>query len=119
MVTTYQRTVFSMFTASCTVKVRKGRTNPVTEMEEFTENMIFENEPCRISFQSTSPSSDGDTPKIFQQVKLLISKDKEIPSGSKITVTQNRHTETYTRSGMPSIYSVHQEIPVELFKGWA
>lgn len=119
MVTAYQRAIFSLFTGRCTVLIRKSKTNPDTEMEEFEESILFENEPCRISFQSTSPTSDGDTPKLFQQVKILVASDKEIPAGSKIIVTQNGHTETYTRSGMPALYSAHQEIPVNLFKGWA
>ena len=54
-----------------------------------------------------------------QSVTLYIDPSVDIPEGSKITVTQNGVTRDYERSGRPAVYSCHQEIPLELFKGWA
>ena len=50
---------------------------------------------------------------------LLIDPSVDIPEGSKITVTQKGVTRDYERSGTPAVYSVHQEVPLELWEGWA
>ena len=55
----------------------------------------------------------------IQSITLFIDRAVTVPEGSKITVTQNGVTGVYEKSGKPAIYSTHQEIPLELFKGWA
>lgn len=119
MVKEYGKAVKSLWNGRCKVTSKKSETDPDTNMETFTERVLLEDEPCRISFQSSMPVADDTTPKVYQSIKLFISAEKNIPPGAKITVTQNGRTESYTRSGMPSVYSVHQEIMLELFKGWA
>jgi hypothetical protein len=42
-----------------------------------------------------------------------------VKPGSKLTITQNDMTTEYQSSGKPAFYSTHQEIVLELFKGWA
>lgn len=54
-----------------------------------------------------------------QTVTLYIDPDLEIPEGSKITVTQNGVIGDYERSGKAAVYTCHQEVPLELFRGWA
>ena len=60
--------------------------------------------------------------KLFQYftvIKLFISSDIVIKSGSKLTVTQTGVTTAYTGSGVPAVYPTHQETILELFESWA
>ena len=66
---------------------------------------------------ATEPSEEAA--KTVQTVTLYIDPSVDIPEGSKITVTQNKVTRDYERSGTPAVYTVHQEVPLELWEGWA
>lgn len=116
----YAQTIKRLWRGVCTVTVRKNITNENTGRTEEKEVDLFTNEPCRISFdtvQTTEPSNGAAL--IRQTITLFIDAAANIPPGSKITVTQNGTTEVYEQSGKPAVYSVHKEIPLELFKGWA
>lgn len=96
------------------VKKKNGSTG-------FEEVAVFEDLPCRLSYQtinSTSQIGNGAS-AVVQVVKLFISPDVKIESGSKITVTQNNMTVDYQQSGESAIYDTHQEIILDLFKGWS
>ena len=56
---------------------------------------------------------------ISQAVKLFIAPEIKVKGGSKLVVEQNGVTTEYSASGEPAIYLNHQEIILELFKGWA
>jgi len=119
MVNAYEKAVKSQWKGRCTVTVRKNKENPVTMlMEPFCETPI-QNEPCRLSFQSVTPVGEGVVAEVQQEIKLFIDSKLDVPPGSKITVTQNGVTREYQRSGLSAVYTVHQEITLEVFKGWA
>ena len=54
--------------------------------------------------------------KINLDAKLILSNEIEIKSGSIIIVRQNGEETKYKNSGKPIIYSVHQELMVEIFE---
>jgi hypothetical protein len=81
--------------------------------------VVIENQPCRLSFSSNPSATDGDIAEINQTVKLFFAPEIKVKEGSKIIVTQNGVTTEYKQSGTPAVYSCHQEIFLELFKGWA
>jgi len=56
---------------------------------------------------------------MVQSVKLFISPGVVIKEGSKITVSREGMEFVYASSGVPALYPTHQEIMLELFKGWA
>lgn len=103
----------------CDVILHEKVVNPTTKRTEFTETTSILGQPCRLSFSSPSPTSDGEVAKVVQQPTLFLSPDVVIPSGSKIIVTQNGRTTTYTNASETRLYGNHQEIALELFKGWA
>ncbi len=116
----YANAIKSLWRGVCTVSVRENTTNENNGRAEENEVDIFTNEPCRVSFdtvQTTEPSNGAAAVK--QTVTLYIDAAANIPPGSKITVTQNGTTGVYEQSGKPAVYTVHKEIPLELFKGWA
>lgn len=123
-----------MLPKNAVVKVRKALergydgTFTVTEYQKiikpnhttgFSEVIVVENQPCRLSFSSSPASSEGDVSTINQTVKLFFAPEIKVKEGSKITVTQNGVTADYKCSGVPAVYSSHVEIILELFKGWA
>lgn len=86
----------------------------VGEVDTYTD------EPCRISFDTVNATQpENNAANIVQSITLFIDRAVVIPEGSKITVTQNGATAVYEKSAKPAVYSTHQEIPLEIFKGWA
>lgn len=86
------------------------------------EAAIYTGIPCRLSYSRYNqmyPAVPSDTAaSVSQLVKLFLAPEIIIKSGSKIIVTQNGATTAYRSSGAPSYYSTHQEIALELFRGW-
>lgn len=89
----------------------------------FTDNQevtVKEKQPCRVSFENIYSSDETNTEsKVIQKIKLFVSPDITIKPGSKIVVTRLDQTIEYKDSGAPALYGTHQEIPLELWKGWA
>ena len=112
----YKKAVQGMWKGKATVTVlagAKGRTEP-------QERILAADIRCRISHKSVvSTEPNEEAAQVAQSVVLYIDPSVDIPEGSKVTVTQNGVTRDYERSGTPAVYSTHQEIPLELFRGWA
>nr|DAS87159.1 MAG TPA: head closure knob [Caudoviricetes sp.] len=117
----YAAAIKSLWRGKCTVTVRNNDTTDentgrvvVGEVDTYTD------EPCRISFDTVNATqTENNAANIVQSITLFIDRAVVIPEGSKITVTQNGATAVYEKSGKPAVYSTHQEIPLEIFKGWA
>lgn len=117
----YAAAIKSLWRDKCTVTVRNNDTTDentgrvvVGEVDTYTD------EPCRISFDTVNATQpENNAANIVQSITLFIDRAVVIPEGSKITVTQNGATAVYEKSGKPAVYSTHQEIPLEIFKGWA
>lgn len=117
----YAAAIKSLWRGKCTVTVRNNDTTDentgrvvVGEVDTYTD------EPCRISFDTVNATQpENNAANIVQSITLFIDRAVVIPEGSKITVTQNGATSVYEKSGKPAVYSTHQEIPLEIFKGWA
>lgn len=108
------------YTGICSVYEYGGQTDPATHITSHGERLVLENQPCRVSFGSLTAASEKlGAAAVKQSVKLFISPDVSVKSGSKITVTQNGVTAEYAASGVPAVYPTHQEIMLELFQGWA
>lgn len=91
-----------------------------TKLVSHEDMVVLEGQPCRLSFSKVAGTEgDGRAVKTAQVAKLFISPDVCIKPGSRITVTQNGVTADYTYSGVPAVYSTHQEIVLELYGRWA
>ena len=85
-----------------------------------TEVVLFENLPCRLSFKNISQTSQTESFAVSSQVvKLFIAPEVYVPPGSAIEVTQNGVTRKYKHSGISAVYTNHQEIVLEAYKGSA
>ena len=101
-------------------RVKVSSVNKETGETVFTEKVVLTEQPCRLSFSSRNSSAKDDGYNtVSQSVVLFIAPEIEIPSGSKITVTQNGKTTDYCRSGESAVYTSHQEIALELFEDYA
>jgi len=105
----------------CNIYESQYIVNPTTKItEQVDDTLIIENAPCRVSFNSFPAATPTDSSNLISQsVKLFIAPDLDIKAGSKIEITRNGKTTTYTRSGEAAIYNTHQEIFLELWKGRA
>lgn len=120
MVSAYGKALQALWSGVCDVYVKKFRINETNGRNEAVETLVLEKQPCRLSFSSVSSTSENsDAAQVLQTVKLFLAKDVEIPPGAKLVVTQNGKTAAYAKAGEPAVYSRHQEIALELFKGWA
>ena len=111
----------SLWTDTCTVYTQASEVDTVTKRTMHTETAVITDEPCKLSFYNAG-STVGVTdhaPEIEQGTKLFMSKDVNIPAGSKIVVTRAGREFIYKASGEPKIFTYHQEIELELFERWA
>lgn len=117
----YEQDIKSLWRGKCTVTICKSVPDTETSRMMQVEEPIYIDEPCRLSYTTetiTERTGDGACRKI-QSIVLFVDKSLSIPPGSKITVTQNGTTAAYEMSGVPSVYSHHQQINLDLFGGWA
>ena len=116
----YKAAVQRLWTGKATVTVREGVLNEANGRTEPVERVLVEGAACRISHKTvTATEPSEEAAKTVQTVTLYIDPSVDIPEGSKITVTQNKVTSDYERSGTQAVYTVHQEVPLELWEGWA
>lgn len=109
-----------LWKGTCTITVREEKQNPINKRTEFDENPVYTDEPCKLSFETiTTTAENSNAASVIQKAKLFIAPEISIPAGSKITVTQNGKTADYEKSGEPAMYTNHQEVMLDLFKGWS
>lgn len=81
---------------------------------------VLEDIPCRLSYKTINYNADGKAYNIPTQIiKLFLSSDIVVKSGSLIEVTQNGITRKYKHSGVGAFYTHHQEIILTIDDGKA
>ncbi len=99
-----------LYTGSCDV-IEKVELKKDSGATGFSEMVVAENVPCRVSYSSKTSAKNSDGAyQTTQTTKLFIAPDVDIKIGSKIVVTQNGVITEYGASGEKSTYSGHQEI---------
>lgn len=109
-------------TYDCTCNViEHKKTKKENKSTGFTDETVFENKKCKLSFESITNTNQNDiNANVTQITKLFLEPEHNIKPGSKIDVTNKQGiTTAYKSSGQPARYETHQEIILELFKGWA
>ena len=119
IMTAVRKAIEKMYIGTCDVIEHRKVKDPVTKKTGFKDEPVLLAEPCRLSFKSSPVTGSDNTASVTQEIKLFVSPDVEIKSGSKIEVTQNGITKAYTNSSEPIIYETHQEITLKLFERWA
>lgn len=120
MVKKARKAIESMYEGTCIItehqKVQKDN-----KSTGFQDVIVQEDIPCRLSFKTinnTNPNENAAS-ALVQVTEVFLAPEIVVKPGSKLTITQNGVTTDYKSSGIPATYSTHQEIVVEIFKGWA
>lgn len=72
---------------------------------------VLEDIPCRLSYKTINNTTDAKPYSVpIQVIKLFLSSDIEVKTGSEIEVRQNGITKRYKHSGVGAFYTHHQEI---------
>ncbi len=122
MVNAHRRALERLWRDRCTVWRREETTDPQTHLTDFTLAAILEDAPCKLSFEKLAPTVGDPAAAVSQGVKLFLSPDAEVPAGCRVEVTRPNETErtfAYASSGEPGVFSDHQEITLEPWRGWA
>lgn len=111
----------SLYDDVCSIIEYSSVTDEKSKITRQSEVTVLENQPCRLSFEKLAAAVQTDTvAKISQGLKLFLAPEIVVNAGSKIVVTTAEgRTEEYSKSGVAAVYPTHQEIMLELFKGWA
>lgn len=115
-----RKAIESTYVGVCTIlerrEVRDEKTKITRKKEEVS---IIEKQPCKLSFEKLNIAVSSETAAaVSQSTKLFLAPEIIVKGGSKIVVTQEGVTTEYCASGKPAIYSTHQEIMLDLFRGW-
>jgi len=115
-----RKVIESQYDGFCDVIEYQKRQNLMTKITNFEEVVVKKGERCRLSFENVQVNTETDTTSnVGMKVKLFIAPELNIKPGSKIVVTQNGRITAYKNSGEPAVYATHQEVMLEIFKGWA
>lgn len=115
----YESAMKKLWNDRCSIFVKENIKDARTGKTKQADAIVFSELPCRLSFKTvTIPSQTDSAARTVQSTALFLSKDVTVPPGSKIVVTHEGVKREYTQSGVPAVYSYHQEIPVELKGEW-
>lgn len=115
-----RKAIESTYEGVCTIIERQDTRDEKTKITRKSEITVIENQPCRLSFESLNTTSQTETAAVISQgTKLFLPPEIVVRAGSKIVVEQESRKNEYSASGEPAVYATHQEIKLELFRGWA
>lgn len=106
-----------------TVETIQSVKDPITKrtVQEFKVVDSLKDIPCKLSHKKKDVVTQSTTGPAILEHSIWISTGNEhaIPAGSRITITQNGKTALYKQSGEPSVFLVHQEIPLMPYEDYA
>lgn len=101
----------------------------IIEYQEYTkpnkstghkEVVVLNDQPCKLSFSTLEVTNQTETAAtLVQKATLFIAPEIVIKEGSKLIVSHKGRIYEYKNSGVAGVFSSHQQIILELFKGWA
>lgn len=119
----HRKAIEILYEHTCTViEYQKKVKDPITKITSSKEVIVLEDKPCKLSYSTIKNATETENASVLQQVvKLFIAPEIFIKEGSKLVITDTRtnKTQSYKNSGVPAVFFSHQEIVLELFKGWA
>ena len=122
MVNAHRKALERLWKDRCAFYVQQEVTDPETNLTDFQEVPLLEDQPCKLSFENLTTTDENHVATVAQGVKLFLSPDVVIPPGCKIVVHRFNELErefTYSQSGEAGVFTNHQEITLALWNGWA
>lgn len=110
----------SMYDGTCTITEHQ-KMKMENKSTGFQDVVVLENQSCRLSFKTINSTSQNENAasSVVQVTKVFLAPEIQVKPGSKLDITQNGVQTSFKSSGVPAVYETHQEIVVELFKGWS
>jgi hypothetical protein len=111
-----------MWKDRCSIFHQEKITDPDTHLTDFQEKPLLEDLPCKLSFETLTSNGEDHVAAVTQITKLFLSPDVDIPPGCKIVVTRFNQTERkfeFSKSGLAGVFTNHQEIYLDTFRGYA
>ena len=109
------------YSDTCTVYVQQEAESDDC-LTRFESKVLYADQPCRLSFSSSTTASGDIVAAVSQSVKLFISPELVIPPGGRIDVLRPGEIPRafhYKSSRPAAVYPTHQEIPLELAERYA
>ena len=122
MVNPHRKALERMWKDRCSIYVQTEKIDPNTNLTDFQETPLFEDQPCKLSFEKITSTDENHVAAVAQAVKLFLSPDVAIPAGCKIVVKRFNQLErefVFSQSGEAAPFTNHQEITLALWEGWA
>lgn len=114
-----RKAIESTYDSTCTVIEYKQEKDPVTKKTGSKEVTVYKDKPCKLSYSSINKSNQTEAAStVTQIIKVFIAPELDVRAGSKLVITKKGRTTEYKNSGVPAVYDTHQEIVLELFRGW-
>ena len=111
----HRKAIEQLYEDTCTIYEEQEVTDEDTNITSTDTVAVVENQPCKISFENLSTTSeDENVAEKKIAVKLFLSPDIDVKAGSQIEVTHNGETVKYSNSGVAGKFFTHQEINLEL-----
>ena len=115
----FKESIEKLYDMTCTISA-KTKTTLETGETVFTDSVLYENVPCRISFSSFANGiKDRIKTAPSGSVKLFTSPEYDIPDGARVVVSFQGRTFKYRYAGVSAVYRFHQEINLELDKDFS
>lgn len=115
-----RKEIESTYDCLCDIVEYQAVKNSINKRTEHQEVKVLEKQACRISYKTIANTNQSEQENTTTQiVKLFIAPEVKIKPGSKIVITKEDWLKEYKNSGEPAIYDTHQEIVLEIWKGWA
>lgn len=106
-----RKAIERLYTGKCDIYEYQQTVDPINKRTTQTELLVYENQPCRVSFSTIDSVDDvSNVPIKKSVVKLFIAPELNIKAGCKIKVIQHGIVKWYEASGEPAYYASHQEI---------
>lgn len=116
----HRKAVEATYDGTCRIYGMQSVKDPVTKVTRQEEALVQDDIACHLSYSSAASTVSSDTvTAVAQTIKLFLAPELIILPGSRIEVTQHGRNESYGQSGKAAVYSSHQEITLELWKGYA
>ena len=98
-----------LYTHTCTITEKMTVRDPVKKTTTTKDVVVYENQPCRISYVNQNVDLHDLVNSSTSVVKLFIGPEIEIKEGSRVIADVNGNETTYTCSSTPFIYTTHRE----------
>ena len=116
----HRKAIEQLYEDTCTIYEEHEVTDEDTNITSTDTVAVIENQPCKISFENLSTTSeDENVAEKKIAVKLFLAPELDVKAGSQIEVTHNGETVRYSNSGVAGKFFTHQEINLGLAERWA